>query len=232
MASSGYTHSTTSLSSSSSLLSLVVSVVGNGAIQCRAVFWFLWLVVAKSCWLSLSAHSFVHSSVKPVLPARNPGCCQVAGPGFQKWLLATWAGPQSSPLCNLYVVTLSLHSILTPSTSSLFTDSEVLDGSHSHLFAPLSPGRRGLIHHRHENQWPSPAMVHIQHLLWTRSYQGSLGAPLGSCPSLGRQQKAHLMLGDSQGKEGSCQVSILVTMYPKEGQGKEQRQPCGLAGAT
>lgn len=53
--------------------------------------------------LSLSVHSFVHSSVKPLLCARDPGSCQVVGSCFQEWLLAAWAGPHLLPLCNLSV---------------------------------------------------------------------------------------------------------------------------------
>lgn len=53
--------------------------------------------------LSLSVHSFVHSSVKPLLCARDPGSCQVVGNCFQEWLWAAWAGPHLLPLCNLNV---------------------------------------------------------------------------------------------------------------------------------
>ena len=51
----------------------------------------------------LSVHSFIHSSVKPSLCARDPGSCQVVWSCFHKWLLAAWAGPHLLPLCNLNI---------------------------------------------------------------------------------------------------------------------------------
>lgn len=53
--------------------------------------------------LSVSVHSFVHSSVKPSLCARDLGSCQVVGSCFHKWLLAAWAGPHLLPLYDLSI---------------------------------------------------------------------------------------------------------------------------------
>lgn len=69
--------------------------------------------------LSLSAHSFIPSSVKPFLCARDPGSCQLVGIGFPKWLLAAWAGPQLLALCNPSYLPPNPFPLLTP----LFTTS-------------------------------------------------------------------------------------------------------------
>lgn len=79
--------------------------------------------------LSLSAHSFIPSSVKPFLCARDPGSCQLVGIGFPKWLLAAWAEPQLLVLCNPSYLPPQPVPIAHASIHDLSADSEVQGGT-------------------------------------------------------------------------------------------------------
>lgn len=72
---------------------LFIITVVNSPVQVRALFLGS---QGGGCQvllaLSLSVHSFVHSSVKSLLYARDPGSCQVVGSCFPEWLLAAWTG--------------------------------------------------------------------------------------------------------------------------------------------
>lgn len=119
--------------------SSLLSTVPFGAQLCPLVPPGWWL--PGPAGLSLSVHSFVHSSVKPFLCARDPGSCQVVGSGFQQWLLAVWAGPHLLPLCNLDV-TLSPAAVPPVSVHSLSADWGVLHGTPTLISAvPLPPGK-------------------------------------------------------------------------------------------
>ena len=75
------------------ILFLFIITVVNSPVQVRALFLGS---QGGGCQvllaLGLSVHSFVHSSAKSLLYARDPGSCQVVGSCFPEWLLAAWTG--------------------------------------------------------------------------------------------------------------------------------------------